>query len=146
MQISITNSMAWIILITNVDRTARNTNMLIWHQELWLIDHGAALYFHHAWQNVDKQAERPFAQIKDHVLLPFASELDTVNDEFKAILTPERIRAIVALVPDEWLTADNSNNASADEKRQVYIHFLETRLSLSNKFVQEAKYAREALI
>jgi hypothetical protein len=133
-------------LVTNVDRTARNTNMLIWHQELWLIDHGAALYFHHAWQNVDKQAQRPFAQIKDHVLLPYASELDTVNEEYKAILTPERIRDIVALVPDEWLTADNANNAPADEKRQVYTNFLETRVSLSNQLVQEIKYAREALI
>ena len=78
--------------------------------------------------------------------LPYANELDRVNEEYKAILTPERIREIVALVPDEWLTADNSNNASADEKRQVYIHFLETRLTFSNQFVQEAKYAREALI
>src|SRR3954470_2301711 len=65
----LTSQIVWFDnLITNVDRTARNTNMLIWHQELWLIDHGAALYFHHAWQNVDKQGERPFAQIKDHVL------------------------------------------------------------------------------
>ncbi|TKK69746.1 aminotransferase class I and II [Ilyomonas limi] len=133
-------------LITNVDRTALNTNMLIWHQELWLIDHGAALYFHHAWQNVATQGARPFVQIKDHVLLPYASELDAVNEAYKAILTPERIREIVALVPDEWLTADISNTASAEEKRQIYIHFLETRLSLSNQFVQEIKYARNALI
>ena len=133
-------------LITNVDRTARNTNMLIWHQELWLIDHGAALYFHHAWQNVASQGARPFAQIKDHVLLPYASELDAVNDEYKTMLTPERIREIVALVPDEWLAADNASAATADEKRQVYIHFLETRLFFSNQFVQEIKYAREAFI
>jgi len=133
-------------LTTNVDRTVRNTNMLIWHRELWLIDHGAALYFHHAWQNVDKQAQRPFIQIKDHVLLPYASELDAVNEEYRKILTPESIQSIVALIPDEWLTADYSNTASAAEKRQVYINFLETRLSYSNQFVQEAKYAREALI
>jgi hypothetical protein len=87
-------------LVTNVDRTARNTNMLIWHRELWLIDHGAALYFHHAWQNVAEQGKRSFAQIKDHVLLPFATELDIVNEEYKTVLTPESIRAIVALVPD----------------------------------------------
>src|SRR3954471_13442969 len=110
-------------LITNVDRTARNTNMLIWHQELWLIDHGAALYFHHAWQNVDKQAERPFAQIKGHVLLPFASELDTVNEEYKAILTPEKIKAIVSVVPDAWL-ASGSEEETAEERRQVYAQFL----------------------
>jgi len=133
-------------LITNVDRTARNTNMLIWHHELWLIDHGAALYFHHAWQNVYEQGQRPFAQIKDHVLLPFASKLEEVDKAFKAILTPQRVRDIVALVPDEWLTGDNSNTLSAEEKRQVYIQFLETRLSHSNQFVQAANHARATLI
>jgi len=133
-------------LVTNVDRTARNTNMLIWHRELWLIDHGAALYFHHAWQNVAEQGKRPFVQVKDHVLLPFATQLDIVNEEYRTLLTPDSIRAIVALVPDEWLNADHSNTLTAEEKRQVYIHFLETRLSLSNQFVQEAQYAREALI
>ncbi len=73
-------------LVTNVDRTARNTNMLVWHQELWLIDHGAALYFHHAWQQVAEQGKRPFAQVKDHVLLPFASDLEVVNEAYKKIL------------------------------------------------------------
>src|ERR1041384_4331395 len=62
--------------ITNVDRTIRNTNMLMWHKELWLIDHGASLYFHHSWDNRKEAANRPFVQIKDHVLLPKAGELD----------------------------------------------------------------------
>lgn len=92
-------------LLTNVDRTARNTNMLIWHKELWLIDHGASLYFHHSWDNWEQQAKSPFVQVKDHVLLPWATQLDEVDAAFRATLSPERIRAIVSLVPDDWLVA-----------------------------------------
>ena len=73
------SEIVWLdCLLTNVDRTARNTNMLSWNKELWLIDHGAALYFHHSWQNWEEQARSPFALIKDHVLLPLASELEQV--------------------------------------------------------------------
>lgn len=132
-------------LITNVDRTSRNTNMLMWHKELWLIDHGAALYFHHSWDNWEQQATRPFAPIKDHVLLPQASELKAVDAEFKAKLTTERIREIVSLVPDEWLM-DASNSMTAEERRQVYIQFLETRLAASEIFVNEAQNARKLLV
>src|SRR5919206_134973 len=74
------SQIVWLdCLITNVDRTPRNTNMLMWHKELWLIDHGAALYFHHTWNNWEEQALRPFVQVKDHVLLPWASELEKVD-------------------------------------------------------------------
>ena len=140
------SQIVWLdCLVTNVDRTARNTNMLMWHKELWLIDHGAAFYFHHAWPNVAEQARRPFAQIKDHVLLPQATELPAVDAEFRAILTPERIRAIVALVPDEWLAGD-SPFASVDEHRQAYVEFLETRLAASEIFVDAAQHARKALV
>src|SRR6476620_11135891 len=89
--------------ITNVDRTPRNTNMLIWNKELWLIDHGAALYFHHSWDNWNEQSKKPFVQVKDHVLLPYASQLDAVDKAFRTILTDERIRSIVSLIPNEWL-------------------------------------------
>src|SRR5580693_6773400 len=88
-------------LLTNVDRTARNTNMLIWNKELWLIDHGAALYFHHSWgADVKEQAMRPFVQVKDHVLLPWASRLPEVDAEFRKLLTPEWTDAVVELIPD----------------------------------------------
>src|ERR1700754_3626355 len=94
------SQIVWLdCLLTNVDRTVRNTNMLMWHQELWLIDHGASLYFHHSWDNWEEQAKRPFVQIKDHVLLPQASELEAIDTRSRALLTPERIRAIVALIP-----------------------------------------------
>jgi hypothetical protein len=141
----LSSQIVWLdSFITNVDRTARNTNMLIWHKELWLIDHGASLFFHHSWQKPEEQAIKPFAQIKDHVLLPMASELDLVDAEFRSVLTVERIQSIVSLIPGEWL-ADESPE-SADEKRAVYVRFLETRLAQSKNFVKEANHAREAII
>jgi hypothetical protein len=140
------SQIVWLdCLVTNVDRTVRNTNMLMWHHELWLIDHGAALYFHHSWQNFEEQAKRPFVQVKDHVLLPYAAEIDSVSAEFRSILLPERIHSIVSLIPDQWLI-DDSTPGTASEKRAVYRRFLETRVLNSEIFVKEAKHAREALI
>ncbi|WP_162426001.1 HipA family kinase [Pontibacter pudoricolor] len=144
---TLASQVVWLdSLITNVDRTPRNTNMLMWHKQLWLIDHGASLYFHHAWQNWEEQAKRPFAQVKDHVLLPQATELDAVDSQFKAILTPERIQAIVALIPEEWLTTIESPFETAQEHRQAYAHFINTRIAHSETFTKEAQHARKALI
>jgi hypothetical protein len=135
------SQIVWLdCLLTNVDRTARNTNMLIWHKELWLIDHGAALYFHHSWNNWQEQALRPFAQVKDHVLLQRATELEQVDAEFKLILNEERIREVVNLIPDEWLTDET---ATADECREVYAQFLLLRIAASDIFINEAENARE---
>ena len=139
------SQIVWLdCLITNVDRTPRNTNMLMWHKELWLIDHGAALYFHHSWNNWQEQALRPFVPVKDHVLLPWASELDAVDAAFRSVLTPDRIRSIVALIPDEWLISEAFPEASAN--RLVYEQFLLTRISHSFTFVKEAQHARKAII
>ncbi|WP_374756330.1 HipA family kinase [Dyadobacter psychrotolerans] len=139
------SQIVWLdCLLTNVDRTARNTNMLMWHKELWLIDHGASLYFHHSWQNWEEQAKRPFVQVKDHVLLSTASELDVVDAEFRSVLTEENILAVVSLIPDEWLISNSDE--SPQQLRQVYANFLTTRLSVSNIFVIEAQNARKALI
>ncbi len=135
------SQIVWLdCLITNVDRTPRNTNMLIWHKELWLIDHGAALYFHHSRQNWQEQAKRPFVQVKDHVLLPWATELELVDAEFRAILTEERIQSIVALIPDEWLDDESTTDTPA-EQRQVYAQFLTLRIAASEIFVKEAQHA-----
>ena len=140
------SQVVWLdCLITNVDRTYRNTNMLLWHKELWLIDHGASLYFHHAWQNWEAQALRPFTHVKDHVLLPRAAELTGVDSKFRSILTAERIRSIVALVPDEWLLTDAPFTSAADH-REAYIRFLTLRIANSAIFVKEAQHAREVLI
>jgi hypothetical protein len=136
------SQIVWLdCLITNVDRTPRNTNMLTWNKELWLIDHGASLYFHHSWDNWQEQATRPFMQIKDHVLISRATELNVVDEEFKAILTLERIRAIVSLVPDEWIKAEW--HEAPDDVRKVYSDFLETRVAASAIFVKEAQHAGE---
>ena len=134
----------WLDALTlNVDRTARNTNLLMWHKELWLIDHGAALYAHHAGPEWATPRPRPFPQIKTHVLLPQASELAVVDAEYQARLTPEILRAIVALVPDAWLA---NGHGTAEEQRTAYVGFLEARLAASETFVQEAQDARNALI
>jgi hypothetical protein len=140
------SQIVWLdCLLTNVDRTPRNTNMLMWRNELWLIDAGAALYFHHSWHNWQEQALRPFVQVKDHVLLPQASELDSTDAAFRLLLTPERIRTIVNIIPDEWLVIDHSNE-TPEERRQVYFEFLTSRISHSEIFVKEAQHARQALI
>lgn len=132
-------------LLMNVDRTYRNTNMLLWHKELWLIDHGASLYFHHSWQQWEEQALRPFTHVKDHVLLPRASAIETVDAMYRSVLTSDRIRSIVSLVPDEWLTGD-SPFASVAEHRDAYARFLELRIAHSDIFIKEAQHAREKLI
>ena len=141
------SAIVWLDCLTlNVDRTARNTNLLLWHHELWLIDHGAALYIHHTAPDwAQRPHPRPFPQVKDHVLLPQASELPAVDADFRARLTPELLRAVVALVPDDWLR-DESSAASPAERRADYVRFLERRLATSETFVQEASHARQALI
>ncbi len=140
------SQIVWLdCLLTNVDRTARNTNMLTWHKELWLIDHGASLYFHHSWNNWLEQAKRPFVQVKDHVLLHQATELDAVDKEFRSILMPERIQLIVALIPGEWLTGETIFS-SPEEYRQAYAQFLLTRIQHSEIFVKEAQNAAGTLI
>jgi len=131
-------------LLMNVDRTARNTNMLTWHKELWLIDHGASLYFHHSWDNWRAQAVRPFLQVKDHVLLPRASMLELADMELREILNEERVRSIVSLIPNEWLTDGPFN--SPGEYRDAYTEFLLTRINHSEIFLKEAQNAAETLI
>ena len=131
--------------VTNVDRTPRNTNMLVWHKRLWLIDHGAALFFHHNWQGYEEHIRRPFTHIKDHVLLRGASELEAVTADFTPLLSHEKIESMAALIPDEWLAGEPGFNSIA-EHRAAYAGFLERRLALSQVFVEEAESARKKLI
>lgn len=140
------SKIVWLdCLLTNVDRTCRNTNMLIWYKELWLIDFGASLYFHHSWSNWKEQADKPFFLVKDHVLLPFASELDAADKEFKEVLTDELIEKIVALIPDDWLK-DETFFETPNDQRLAYIEFLKTRIDHSANFVNEAENARQKII
>jgi len=140
------SKIVWLdCLLTNVDRTSRNTNMLIWYKELWLIDFGASLYFHHSWNNWKDQATKPFLLVKDHVLLPFASQLEKVNVGLKRIFSKELISNIISLIPEKWLE-DEKQFKSIKEHREAYIKFLETRIAHSEIFVKEAKHARESII
>jgi hypothetical protein len=127
--------------ITNVDRTFRNTNMLIWHKELWLIDHGACLYFHHSWTDWEGHAKSPFALIKDHVLLPKASQLEEVDAEFKKILTDDVLQSITDLIPEDWLHWEESDETPG-QIRDVYFRFLKTRLANSDIFIKQANDGR----
>jgi hypothetical protein len=129
--------------VCNVDRTVRNVNMLLWHRRLWLIDHGASLYFHHAWTSLDRPAMNPFALIKDHVLLGQASELAGVDAEMRAVLTAERLAGIVRLIPDAWLEEDAGFSDKAAQ-REAYLNFFKVRIQSSDIFVREAMRARSS--
>jgi len=143
---TLASQIVWLdALLTNVDRTARNTNMLSWNKELWLIDHGASLYFHHGGGNWEEPAKRPFVQIKDHVLLPLASQLEQVDENYRFVLTDALIYSIVSLIPADWL-ADNAFGAEAEAMRNIYAGFLITRIESSAIFVNEAIHARQSLI
>ena len=127
--------------VTNVDRTVRNTNLLVWHRKLQLIDHGAALYFHHSWDGYLERSRDSFRAIKDHVLLPFANALEAADDFMSQTITREHIENIVALVPDTWLMAD-THFASAQANREAYVDYLVRRLERPHAFVKEAIRAR----
>ncbi len=143
---NLASEIVWLdAYITNVDRTFRNTNLLHWHKELWLIDHGASFYFHHSWTNWENHAKSPFALIKDHVLLPQASNLDAANTKFQSILTDEKLRSIVNLIPNEWLQWEESD-ASAEAIKDIYFQFLLMRKSHATIFIKEAQDARAAIV
>ena len=142
--------------MTNVDRTAKNTNLLIWHRDLWLIDHGASLIFHHAWGDHLNRARNAFprtaagfarhsgnAQIADHVLLPWASELREVDAELAPKLTRDALEEIVAMIPDAWLEGEFAN---VDEHRRAYVDVLLRRLAAPRVWVEEAVRAHAARV
>jgi hypothetical protein len=127
--------------VSNLDRTPRNTNMLVWHGKLWLIDHGAALYFHHDWRDYIARSASPFALIKDHVLLPLASQLEAADAWMIEHITPRIIAQIVQLIPDAWLE-DEPSFGSRAAHREAYLQYLTHRLAAPRAFLQEALRAR----
>lgn len=126
--------------ITNVDRTFRNTNLLIWHKELWLIDHGASFYFHHSWDNWEKTSVTPFTLIKDHALIKKATKLQEAHNEFTAKLNNKVLRELVNTIPDEFLNWEEGPNN--EEIREVYYQFLSNRLAHADIFLKAAQDAR----
>jgi len=140
------SSVVWFdAYVTNIDRTPRNTNLLMWHRRLWLIDHGAALYFHHTWNNYRERSRDPFPMIKDHVLLPFASALREVDAKMTGRVTPDIIDRIVKLIPDAWLVGDASFGGS-NQHRDAYSEYLLRRLELPHVFLEEAIRARSLYV
>lgn len=136
------SKIVWLdAFITNIDRTFKNTNLLMWHKELWVIDNGASFYFHHSWQDFDTAAKTPFKYIKDHVLLPQASMLDEADLFAHNILNDQVFRDIVNMIPLEWLQWNDAEE-SPDEIREIYFNFMKTRLLNSSIFLNEAKNAR----
>ena len=130
--------------VTNVDRTPRNTNMLWWHGRLWLIDHGAALVFQHQWEGFLERSRRPFAPIRDHVLLARATELAAADASLSALLTPQRLQQIVATIPDAWLDPDPAFTDRAAQ-RDAYLQHFTARLQAPRAFAEQAEQARAAL-
>ena len=132
-------------LITNADRSFRNTNMLMWNKELWLIDHGSCLYFHYTWEDRHSKSTAPFSFMKDHVLLAQATLIEETNAAFKQILTAEKLRFIVNLIPDEWLNWPETEETPI-QIRDSYFLFLAERLRHADTFTQEILDARKSLI
>ncbi|MEM1321087.1 MAG: HipA family kinase [Bacteroidota bacterium] len=128
-------------MISNIDRTARNTNLLIWKRELWLIDHGASLYFHHNWKSWQNHLSRTFPNIKDHVLLAKATQLPQAAEAIQEAVTPEDIHEIVSVIPEDWLTEEGMV-LTVEEKRNAYMEFLNTRLTKVDLLVKEAQDAQ----
>ena len=136
------SSVVWFdAYVTNIDRTARNTNMLMWHRRLWLIDHGAALYFHHKWDNYIERSKDHFPLIKDHVLLRFASSLGEADSKMSERITADIIDNIVKLIPDAWLVRDSSFGG-INQYRNAYVEYLLSRLEPPHGFLEEALRAR----
>lgn len=132
--------------LTNVDRTVKNINMLLWHgRETWLIDHGASLYFHHSWSDPAKAALTPFPYIREHALLHKASRLEEADALAHKLLTPEFLTVLTDMIPDEWLTYEGAPD-TPEAMRAVYRDFLLRRLENSQIFVKQAVDARKELI
>jgi hypothetical protein len=135
-------SVVWLDgLVTNVDRSPRNPNLLEWHGRLWLIDHGAALYQHHRTGAFAERARDPFPAIAEHVLLPFAGSIDDVDGALAEALADAAIEEVVALVPDAWLVAEGED-ADPAARRRAYIDYLARRLEPRRVFAEEAERAR----
>ncbi|MCR9288456.1 MAG: aminotransferase class I and II [Bacteroidetes bacterium] len=128
-------------MITNIDRTAKNTNLLNWNRELWLIDHGASFYFHHNWKNWETHLARTFPAIKDHVLLERANHLTEAAKEIQNLIDPNKIKEIVTQIPEDWLI-EASNALTPDEMRAAYIDFMNAKLSKIESLAKEAEDAK----
>ena len=139
------SALVWFdAFITNVDRTPRNPNLLWWHKVLHPIDHGAALYFHHNWQNLEQMAESRFPAVRDHVLLPWASRIEEADRRLRPMLDEALFARVIGDIPESWLLTDPG--LSPADRRAGYLTFLTRRLQAAPGFVEEAVRARSQLV
>ena len=135
--------LVWLdAFVMNVDRTTRNPNLLRWLSETWLIDHGASLYFHHNWASAESNVASPFDLIRDHVLLPWASDVEGASRVAHRKIDAVELSRVVDLVPADWLTYEN--DVPAEDWRKRYVRFLTERLQQSEIFEQEVRRARSS--
>jgi hypothetical protein len=132
-------------LVSNLDRTRRNTNLLVWHRRLHLIDHGAALYFHHAPSPFVPRAREPFKLVGDHVLLPRADRIAALDATLAARLDSEFLAGLLAQVPDAWLADDPADAAAAADTRAAYVQYFTDRLQAPRAFALDAAHAHDRL-
>jgi hypothetical protein len=130
-------------LTTNVDRTPRNPNLIVWHRRPYLIDHGSALYIHHTWADPDGHARRPFPQVMDHVLLPFAGSIVDADARLAPLVDRAVLEPITAAIPDDWLQPERGL-PDADAHRRAYVDYLVARLDAPRAWVAEAERVRAA--
>ena len=128
-------------LVMNPDRSPQNPNLLMWHDRLWLIDHGASLYVHHTWRDTDAHARRPFERIGEHVLVPYAASIEEADERLAGSLDQATIHDIVEAVPDAWLARDQVIGGPSAQ-RAAYVRYLLRRLEPPRPFVDEAERGR----
>jgi hypothetical protein len=141
-QARLASSIVWFdALVTNVDRTQKNTNLLVWHRKLWMIDHGATLIFHHNWDGYLDGSQKAFAGIRDHVLLRWATEMPEVDSQLAALLTADAIERVIDLIPELWL-GDESRFPTVADHRAAYRDYLARRLEPPRQWMEEVLRAR----
>jgi len=131
--------------VTNMDRTAKNPNLLVWHRQLWLIDHGASLFFQHAWDGATDRSRMSFPAVKDHVLLPWTGDLVAAGQRLAARLGGGAVARAVDAVPETWLARD-PRFGSVAEHRTALVRHLERRLEAAPAIAEEAEHARALLV
>lgn len=132
--------------IENIDRTRQNPNMMMWHNELWLIDHGSSFYYHHTGKSISDAAADSFPYIRNHVLLSYATKLPEADKLMRQAITPRTLNKIVDKLPDIWLEEADYGEKKTAEIKDDYKTFLNLRLADSSPFVEEAIREHDKLI
>jgi hypothetical protein len=139
------SAIVWFDAFTmNVDRTARNPNLLIWHRKLYLIDHGAALYFHHSWDGSAEAGQKAFPLIRDHVLLSWATQFEQAHEMMRSKLSRDVFERVLGMVPDEWLSGEGEGDSGT--RRAQYVDFFDARFRHSDRILEEVLHARASLV